>query len=325
MGDCYNHLTRKDRAFIRIMLDKHYSKAKIAQILGVHKSTIYREIERNSWIHPCSKTKHYTPGTAQNNYMKRRKRQLFLNKNAKLRAYVISKLLKGWSPWQIEGRLRLKNAGRCVVSHESIYRYIYSSSRIRNKVFKKLRRKHFTRVKRHVRKSKIPHEYLIDARPSHIKERVDFGHWECDLMLFKKGTKQNLITLRERVSRFVIILKNANKTASGTAMGLISSLTHIRQWVKSITFDQGSEFFKYPLIKDCLGSQTYFCHPGSPYEKGGVENVNGVIRAELPRSYDICTLSQKNVLELAEEINGRPLRCLNYRTPAEIFAMHTGG
>jgi IS30 family transposase len=324
MGKQYCHLTEKDRAFLSMMLTKRYSKSKIAQILGVHRSTIYREIKRNSWKHRYSDSTDYSSLTAHKKYLSRRKRLCHLEKNKDLREYVSKKLLQGWSPWQIEGRLRRDSLSIGMISHESIYRYIYSDYEIRNRYFKKLRRKHFLRIKRHMRKPRIPKEYLIDKRPSAINNREDFGHWECDLMIFKRGIKENIITLRERLSRFVLIIKNQNKTASGTALAIISSLKKIKPWIKSITFDQGSEFKKYQWIKDCLETDVYFCHAAAPYEKGAIENANGVIRTELPRHYDISTLKQKDIVKLATEINGRPLCCLDYETPEERFRHFTG-
>jgi len=116
-----------------------------------------------------------------------------------------------------------------------------------------------------------------------------------------------------------VAIKNIDKTASGTALTLISTVKKIKKHFKSITFDQGSEFNKYQWIKECLGTTIYFCKPASPYQKGAVENGNGVIRAELPRDFDIAKLKQKHVANLIDEINNRPLKCLDYKTPQEVF------
>lgn len=324
MESKYKHLTEKDRIFLRVMLERHYPKNKIAEILGVHRSTIYRELKRNSFKHWRHEIDIYWSDTAHQNYLDRRKRIRKLDKDLNLKAYVHSRLKSGWSPWQIEGRLKLKNAGLCVISHETIYRYIYSDYGIRNMFYEKLRRKHFWRVKRNARKPRVPKELLINNRPDIINQRVEFGHWEGDLMMFKQGIKGNLITLRERTTRFIVAIKNIDKTASGTATTLISTVKKIKQYLKSITFDQGSEFNKYEWINECFGTKVYFCKPASPYQKGAVENGNGVIRAELPRNYDIAKLKQKHLSKLIEEINNRPLKCLDYKTPQEIFQQSIG-
>ena len=257
MGNSYKHLTELDRIFIELMLRKGYSKEKIAKTLKVHRSTIYREIKRNS-INWNDRAKFYLGSSAQKRYIKRCGRGLLLEKDIQLQAYVHEKLREGWSPWQIEGRLRQENAGKSLVTHETIYQYIYSNYSLRNQFYKRLRRKHFLRIKRYSRNPRIPKELLIDNRPSVIKEREKFGHWECDLMIFKRGIKSNLITLRERKSRYLLAIKNADKTAQGTALTLISSLKSYKGAIKSITFDQGGEFLKYEWIKTARHRAYYF-------------------------------------------------------------------
>ncbi len=325
--DKYSQLAEQDRVFLHHMLVMRYPKAKIAMILGVHRSTIYREIKRNSFESRKSRTRviqQYFCNIAHNKYLARRKRLSKIMRDANLRSYVHDKLSSGWSPWQIEGRLKRENEDKCLISHESIYRYLYSDYGIRNRFYSKLRRKHPLRVKRNSRTPRIPKELTIHNRPEAINTRAEFGHWECDLMIFKRGIKSNLITLRERKSRIMIAIKNTDKSARGTAFALITTLTAIKRFIKSITFDQGLEFMKYRWIKDCLEADIYFCDPASPEQKGGVENGNGVIRVELPRSHNIDTLKQKDIKKVTKEINGRPLKCLDYRTPHELFFEETG-
>ena len=193
----------------------------------------------------------------------------------------------------------------------------------RNLFYTHLRRQHMWRLKRGQRKPRIPKELLITSRPDIINNRKEFGHWECDLMAFKKGVKINLITLRERKSRYMIAIKNQNKEASGTALALISTIKKMKDSIKSITFDQGSEFKKYEWIKDCLDTEIYFCEPASPYQKGSIENGNGIIRAEIPRTFNIEDLKQKGITKITNKINNRPLKCLNYKTPVEKFSTFT--
>ncbi len=164
MGQYYHQLTEQDRIFLRIMLEKHYSKSKIATILNVHRSTIYREIKRNVWEHWITKERRYISSIAQSQYLKRRQRATKLETTRELRLYVHDKLQSGWSPWQIEGRLKRENGGQCLISHETIYRYIYSDNSIRNRFYKKLRRKHFWRVKHYSRRPRVPKELLMQNR-----------------------------------------------------------------------------------------------------------------------------------------------------------------
>ena|SRR5207253_2830062 len=170
MNKTYRHLSEQDRIFLRIMLEKRYSKGKISEILGVHRSTIYRELKRNCFKHWHSNTDIYWSDTAHKNYLDRRKRKGKLDKDDNLKDYVHSKLKSGWSPWQIEGRLKLENSEQCIISHETIYRYIYSDYGIRNIFYQKLRRKHFWRVKRNARKPRVPKDMLINNRPDIINK-----------------------------------------------------------------------------------------------------------------------------------------------------------
>lgn len=319
MGTCYRQLKEEDRILLGSMLYRNYSKAKIAEILGVHRSTIYREIKRNKLPRVLNNCIYYLAHRAHSDYLKRRKKPLRLLCETELRRYVHQKLRLGWSPWQIEGRLKREQGSQGVISHESIYRYIYSDYGRRNCFYKKLRRRHFHRTKLYARNPKFPKVLSIHHRPREINERQTFGHWECDLMVFKRGIVGNLITLRERKTRFMIAIKNHNKTAQGTALALISTLSPLKPFIKSLTFDQGSEFQKYLWIKDCLDSDVYFCDPASPHQKGSVENGNGVIRCEFPRSYDLNTCTQKAIDQRIQEINGRPMKCLDYQTPLEVF------
>jgi IS30 family transposase len=324
MGNKYRQLTEEDRISIDFMLSKRYPKAKIAEILRVHPSTIYREIKRNSVKFWWERERYYVGFTAQEATLKRRKRGLKIEKDQDLRQYVHEKLDTGWSPYQIEGRLKRDNDGKCLISHESIYNYIYSDKSRQYLLARKLRRKHLNRVKRGERKPRVPKELLIGLRSELINNRNEFGHWECDLMMFKRGIRGNLITLRERKSRYLIAIKNEDKKAESTAMAIIRTINKIKQHVKSITFDQGSEFKKYDWIRSCIGADVYFCEPSSPYQKGAIENGNGLLRIDYPRSYDIAIEKQANISNKTREINNRPLKCLGFQSPTEVFYQMIG-
>lgn len=318
----YRHLTELDRVFISMMIQKGFSKTKIAEALDVHRSTIYRELKRNRIsrdIRGINGFVYYIASKAHQKYLNRRKKQTKLESNINLRQYVEEKLNQGWSPWQIEGRLTLENNPPETISHESIYRYIYSSSQNRQRFYKKLRQKHYHRHPKNSRRKRVPDELKIQNRPQNVNERAEFGHWECDLMLFKRGRRCNLITVRERQTRFAIAIKNFDKTAKGTAIRLISTLSSIKHCIRSITFDQGSEFMQHKLIGKCLNSLIYFCDPASPHQKGAVENINSVIRCELPRTTNIDSMTELELQRIMARINHRPLKCLAYQSPFERF------
>ena len=209
------------------------------------------------------------------------------------------------------------------VTHETIYRYIYSHWAIQVKFHRYLRRKHVTRMKRGERYSKVEKSLLIQYRPDKINKREEFGHWEADLMMFVKGVKENFITLVERVTRFMIAIKHKTKSPSATAMSIIRQLTPIKAHVKSITFDQGTEFFQHEWIANCLDAKIYFCNPGSPHQKGSVENRNGVLRTIFPRNYPVNQLTHAHLDVEINRINTRPMRCLSYQTPKNLFNCHS--
>ena len=242
-----------------------------------------------------------------------------------MRALVHKKLKAGWSPWQIEWHLKhdLSNELEHKVTHETIYRYIYSHWERRNEFAPCLRRKRLSRVRQGSRKKRFPSCMLISTRPDEIEKRETFGHWECDLMMFQRGIKHNLITLVERMSRYTIAIKNDNKQSKTTAYAIISRLKQYKPFIKSITFDQGSEFLKFPLIQDCLNTAVYFCNPASPYQKGSIENRNGVIRTIFPRNCNIFKVEQKELNTYVELINERPMKCLNYYSPTKLFNNYT--
>lgn len=174
-------------------------------------------------------------------------------------------------------------------------------------------------MKKGQRKTRIPKDLHISSRPEVVNKREEFGHWECDLMVFKRGIKTNLITLRERKSRFMLAIKNPDRCANTTAMNIITVMKKFKKHVKSITFDQGIEFSKYQWIKDCVGTDIYFCDPASPHQKGAIENGNSMIRLEFKRDYEADKLKQHEIDKVIKGINNRPFKCLDYCTPSEIF------
>ena len=282
MGAKYRHFNREDRIQLQHLLDMQVSKAKIAKLMGFSLSSIYREIKRNrtkisippdNWYWCYSYDSYFAQDKAKS---RRFVHPLKLDVNKELRGYVFKHLKLGWSPQQICGRLKLNNNNESQISVETIYQYIYKNWRLKYSFTKCLRRRRVHRRKYGQRVSRVPNELLIKNRPSYINKREDFGHWECDLMIFNHGKiKSNLITLRERKSRYTLAIKNGSKKATETAVNIIKHLKKLGTEIRSITFDQGSEFFKYDWISKTLGSDIYFCDPASPEQKGSIENVNG--------------------------------------------------
>jgi IS30 family transposase len=158
-------------------------------------------------------------------------------------------------------------------------------------------------------------------RPDAVAERKQFGHWECDLIQFrKKFGKANVTSLVERVSRFAVLLRNNDRQSRPVMDGLIQvlqSLPHLAR--RSITFDRGTEFTDWPYLQASIGAQTWFCDPQSPWQKGTVENTNRRARKWLSREVDPLSLSDRDLTEICNRLNATPRKCLGYKTPAEVF------
>ncbi len=208
---------------------------------------------------------------------------------------TIERIKDGWTPEQIAGRLRYETA-LVRVCQETIYRFVYSKEGMKKDLWWYLpehRRKRRPRKGRTPKKPKINPELGIANRPVIIGDRVQFGHWESDLMLFRqKFGKTNVTSLVERVSRFTVLLMNPNRT-TGRAMGRLAQVmrTLPLQARKSVTFDRGSEFMGWPHLQAEVGTQTWFCDPSAPWQKGTVENTNRRARRWLPREIDPTTIS----------------------------------
>ena len=169
------------------------------------------------------------------------------------------------------------------------------------------------------RRKRYPQKLNISTRPEAVNTRQEFGHWECDLMMFERGKKANIITLVERLTRYSIGIRNENKQAIPTMLAIIKRLNGFKSIIKSITFDQGSEFVKYQWLAECIDTNIYFCDAASPHQKGSIENRNGVIRTLFPRDFDILSVSQRSLDKVISGINERPMKCLNYQAPKDLF------
>lgn len=324
MGCCYPHLSLDER---RKIANWRYAKTPVSEIadrLGRDPSTIYREIKRNSVrFDDQPELNGYHALCAQDKYEDRRAIHRKLIRYPKIMAAVRSGFEAGWSPEQIAGRMRLERHPMRV-SHETIYRYAYSKDGRAEKFYQHLPRHRRNRRPRGMRKqhgSQFLEALAIKHRPETIGERSEFGHWECDLVMFRKEFgKANVTSLVERVSQFAVVLKNTDRQSKPVMEGLIDGLSslpsHARQ---SITFDRGTEFSAWQHMKDGLGADPWFCDPQSPWQKGTVENTNNRLRRYLPRKSDPTSFTNRYLRSICNRLNATPRKCLGYQTPAEVF------
>ncbi|MGI8839554.1 MAG: IS30 family transposase [Caulobacteraceae bacterium] len=323
MGKQYNHLTAEDRQLICRLHDDKIPVSVIALHLGRHKSTIHRELRRNRtddgpWL------RGYFAMAANQLSAMRRRRSAKLHRDPALAAHVVARLKDGWSPEQIAGRLALDRAATAIC-HERVYRHVYSPAGRAAELYRHLpsqRRRRRVRYARRPRGLHIPDANTIAKRPAEIGERRTFGHWECDLVAFRQVFgKHNITSLVERRSRYLFISRNPSRHSANIMAGLVRDLGPLPPACRrSITFDRGTEFAGFPSLKQSLGTQSYFCAPSAPWQKGTVENTNGRLRRFLPLDLDVSTKTTEELAALARRMNATSRKCLGFRTPTEVFS-----
>ena len=260
---------------------------------------------------------------AQQKYQALRWRGSRLERDEPLRNQVLLRLGQGWSPEQIAGRFKLEHQ-RTIISHESIYRFIYAQL-ARTKDYKwrhYLPRAKWRRGYRG-RKGGSPASFIhkrrsIDERPHSVLSRTSPGHWEADLMLFRTYGHA-VLALHERYSRILIAVRPEGKASAPIANAMSQILGQFPpRWRRSVTFDNGTEFALHHQLHE-LGVDTFFCDVRSPWQKGGVENAIGRLRRTLPRKTDLASVSDERFVQLIQAYNNTPRKCLNFKTPAEVF------
>ena len=324
MGRCYPHLSLEERRKIAKWLEAKMSVAEMADRLGRDASTIYRDIKRNRYTDPeLPELNGYHAVAAQDMYEGRRAVHRKMIVHPQLKAAIEDRLKAGWSPEQIAGRMRLERHS-IRVSHETIYRFAYSKDGRDEQFYRHLPEHRRRRRPRGHRRQNRTHVFDVQSlahRPDHISERAEFGHWECDLMMFRKGHgKVNVTSLVERVSRFTVVMRNEDRQSRPIMEMLIEGLAPLPAEARqSITFDRGTEFSAWQHLKNGIGADAWFCDPQAPYQKGTVENTNNELRKYLPRSTEATALTNRYLSSICQRLNSTPRKCLGYNTPAEVF------
>jgi IS30 family transposase len=244
-----------------------------------------------------------------------------------LKEFVIEKLQAYWSPDQIAGYLKRLGLASFYACMETIYRFIYSAEGKGLGLYRYLfkgrtrRRRKFGRTPRDIR---IPEHHGIAFRPEIVASRKTIGHWETDLMIFnREHGKANLTSMIERKSRYTILLKNEDRRPSPVMSQIRDRLAKLpRGLTQTMTFDRGFEFMRYPLLRQELGTESYFCDPQAPWQKGAVESNNNRIRRFFPREINLQAVNDTDLYAVCVIMNNTPRRCLGYRTPQEVLDVH---
>ena len=297
------------------------SQTAIAQRLGRSKSTISRELGR----FPSA---FYFPVRAQDiaeEASKRPKaRKLELNRTLYLE--VLSGLRKRWSPDQISKILRRNypDDDSMRLSPESIYTYIYVLPRgaLRSELMRCLRQEKKSRRRRAGPRSRRGHfsqMISIEERPARVDKRSLAGDWEGDLIV-GKNHKSALGTLVERKTRAVLLVRLKKKDPTHVRRAFERKVKTLpAQMRRTLTYDQGWEMAQHRLFTERTKMKVYFCHPASPWERGTCENTNGLLRQYFPKGTDFSKVTSKEILRVQHELNDRPRKTLDYRTPREVL------
>lgn len=306
----YQQLTEGLRYQIACLRDHGLSQARIAKQIGVHPSTVSRELRR----HQCELG--YQPQLAHQQAICRRRGSKKYRVPTETIDFVRLALAADWSPEQISEVGALLG---CPVSHEWIYRYVAQDKANGGQLYRHLRqgRKRYRKGK-NSKRSVIPNPVSIDERPAIVDERSRVGDWEVDTVQGKQGSGA-IVSLLERKSRLYLVRYVPNKTASVVADAVIDMLTPYKEQVHTITADNGSEFVDHERVSAALKAQVYFAHPYCAWERGQNENSNGLLRQYVPKGSDLSQVTPEALSAFERRLNLRPRKCLGFKQPQVIF------
>lgn len=312
-------ITPFERQKIESFLRGKLSHRQIGSYLHRDHTVIDREVNRNK----SSDGKYrWEEAQRKSEARKRKKRKRILETDEVLKSYVVKQIIEEqWSPKQISGIIKKHPESWMVgkgISHETIYQFIYEGQGRFMGLYQHLRRKHKRRQRQHARKHQQnqPISFItpISFRPNEIKEKQAFGHWESDTTLCEYR-RAALSVQYERSIQLCRIKRIIDKTAEATEgiwRELIEELP-----VKSLTMDRGGENGNHWKLRLDHDIDTYHCDPYSSWQKGGVENLNGLIRQYLPRGTDLSLITDQQIYVIQEKLNNRPRAMLDFRSPNE--------
>ena len=313
----YNHISNYKRIELATLHRNGYSISNISKQLKLHRSTVYRELKRNS--RPRGSYEAYYA----NNLSEIRKERFAKNRKftSQMMGLINQKLEnQQWSPEQINGYCIQKNIP--MVSHERIYQYIYQDKENGGKLFEHLRtgkKKYKKRYGKHKNpKVIIKNKVSIDERPEIINSKERYGDWEIDTII-GKNHKGAIVTVVERKSSFILIRKLKGKNAEELAKQTIRLMVPYKELVHSITSDNGTEFANHEYIAQKLNAQFYFAHPYSSWERGLSEYSNKLIRQYVPKKSSFNEFSIDYLNHVNIKLNNRPRKILNFDSPLNVF------
>lgn len=308
----YHHITIYQRFCIRSYLDIEYSIRKIARLVKLSASSVSRELDRNMVDGV------YEPIVAERFYLDRRQNSHKIIKlTPEIKQHIEQRIKLTWSPDEIVGRNEPKPSNFPSVS--TIYHWIHKSYIVKGGM-SKLRRK--GKFKRKNKRGTGTFEIgaSIRQRPEEVYGRQQVGHWEGDTVVGKHGTTPCFVTLLERKSRYYLAEHMPNRNADTTNKATVSLLGNLpHKAVKTITVDRGNEFARWKEVEKRLDCKIYFADAYCAWQKGSNENTNGLLREFFPKGKDLSDVKPQQLERALRLLNNRPRKCLNYRTPKEVF------
>jgi len=308
----YTQLAQEQRYQIYALKKAGHSQTCIARFLGVHKSTISRELGRNQG------QRGYRPKQAHQKALQRLRDKPRNRIPPGTWTAVDDLIQQQWSPEQISGWMkRRKNIS---ISHEWIYQHIYADKVAGGDLHTHLRcqKKRKKRYGNNDRRGQLVDRRSIETRPAIVEGRSRLGDWELDTIT-GKGHKQAIVSINERQTRLSLIAKVERKTADLVSTTIIRLLKPYADKVHTLTSDNGKEFAQHKEIAKALDADFYFAHPYASWERGANENMNGLVRQYFPKKRDLRQVTDEAIQMAMDRLNNRPRKCLGFRTPNEVF------
>jgi IS30 family transposase len=314
----YKHLTAEERFLIASLRRYRVSIPDIAATLGRHRTTVWRELQRNTAPSGCG----YGHVRAHERAVARRRRSRRNGRFGREALARVEELLREkWSPEQISGHLRRR--GELRISHETIYRHVWRDRRRGGTLHTHLRQALKQRRKRYGRydsRGRLAGKRMIHERPAHIEKRCQVGHWEIDTVMGAGQQGDCVVTLVERKTGFVQIGKLPCRTKEHAIRVITTLIRRHPGRFNTITSDNGTEFHCYRSIEAATGTTFYFATPHHAWERGTSENTNGLLRQYLPKGHSMENLTQTQCDQIAKKLNDRPRKRHAYRTPLQCFS-----
>jgi IS30 family transposase len=315
-----NQLTESDRAVLAQLLELQVSKKEIARRLHKHRSTVYREVARNTG--PVG----YVPEEAQQRTDVRR----WVNRRRKMRdpktlQYVCQRLKRFWSPDQIAGRSRrdFRRQSRRQISRQTIYDWIRNQPTEERRTWRECLRFGVRRRRRREDAGRLPNAVRIDGRPAIVASRRRYGDWEGDTIV-GRGRVGGLFSFVERKSGFTLLARVADRRAATVRAAAEQRLVALPpSLLRTATFDNGKEFAEHERLSATTGLTIYFAQPYAAWQRGTNENTNGLVRQYVPKGTDLKATSHHAVAAIETSLNDRPRKRLGYRTPREVLNQYT--